>query len=62
MGKGAPEPVGVANGKRRGEGLGPGANWQQRLGEQITTGSINNQPVSIALISLSWFIFLLLFI
>lgn len=48
--------------KRGGEGLGPAASWQQRLGAYIPSSSINNQPVSIALISLSQLIFFLLLI
>lgn len=62
LGKEAPEPAGVAGWELGGEGLGPEANWQPRLGGYIPSSSINNQPVSIALISLSRFVFFLLFI
>lgn len=49
----------VQNGREQGKG------WDKKpagVGEQITTSSINNQPVSAALVSLSWFIFFLVLI
>lgn len=58
--KEAADPTGVAGWEM--EGLGPEASWQQRLGGYIPSGGINNQPVSVALISLSWFVFFLLFV